>query len=67
MTYWGVLEEGALAADADYIVSGDKQLLGLTSYGNIKRSMPQNSLNWWVSIKERSLFGDPCRHKSRLS
>ena len=36
MTYWGVLEEGVLAAGADYIVSGDKYLLDLKNYGNIK-------------------------------
>ena len=31
-----VFIECALAADADYIVSGDKHLLDLKSYGNIK-------------------------------
>jgi putative PIN family toxin of toxin-antitoxin system len=31
-----VLIECVLAADADYIVSGDKHLLDLKSYGNIK-------------------------------
>ena len=31
-----------LAADSDYIVSGDKHLLDLKCYGSIKRSMLWN-------------------------